>query len=578
MAEAESRFLNATIFHPDSEPRPCVVIARCDRLALRLFGEPSKEAGSLSYWTCPHHRNGGSHSLEVNRLNNTWKCVPCGVNGGLRELAAHLQARPAPSAQPQPAVPVSEPAGAPALPSTQPEPVTFTLAPAEPVPAPVAATPPAGVTAPVPEATLPTAPAVDPAPPLAEGPKVITMPTAPEPQAQDAHAAPEPDQPKAAKPDAAASVLPEFPAHALVGSLGDLARCLAGGSEVPEEFVFGTALVMMGAKCSKLLKLQIGIEVEPRLYVALIGESYSAKKSSALRANAQFFAGLTMPDEFFTLWGVGSAEGLARTLNEHPQTVLAYDELSSFVSKSGIEGATLAQITAALFEQTAWDNPTKYQHHSVSVRNASLSLVGCSTLATWEKMWTPTLLSIGLPNRFLLIGADAKPRIAWPDSPDEAELAAIRERIDKQRSRLPVTLGITPEAKEAWTAWYNSFPSTEHSKRLDTIGLRLLPLIALTTDKDVVDLATVETVCSILGYELGLRTLLDPLDVDNAFARLEEKIRRTLAVKGPMRLRDLRRAVHGERSGTWIFQRSLENVCRAGDVHGSGDLYQLRRP
>jgi hypothetical protein len=312
------------------------------------------------------------------------------------------------------------------------------------------------------------------------------------------------------------------------------------------------------------------------LYTALVGESYDVRKSSALRRVVSFFESLVMPDDPHVLWGAGSGEGLARTLAHHPRVVLAYDELSAFVSKANIEGATIAQALASLFEQERWDNATRHAAQSISLHDAHLSLVGCCTLQTWEKMWTQQLIAIGLPNRFLLVGADRKPKVAWPDPPNGADLAAIRERIDAQLRRLPLTVGITSEAKQAWGRWYDLLPSSEHAKRLDTVGFRLLPLIALTTDQNCVSIKTVNTVCSILDYELRLRTLLDPIDADNTIARLEEKIRRVLTTKGPMTQRELRRAVHGDREGLWAFQKALDNVGRAGDVNLSGKRYQAK--
>ena len=38
-----------------------------------------------------------------------------------------------------------------------------------------------------------------------------------------------------------------FPQSAMVGSLGDLARLLARGTEVPEEFYYSCALTLLGA-------------------------------------------------------------------------------------------------------------------------------------------------------------------------------------------------------------------------------------------------------------------------------------------------------------------------------------------
>ena len=74
-----------------------------------------------------------------------------------------------------------------------------------------------------------------------------------------------------------------FPTDALVGSIGDLARTQGAGTEVPEEFYFATGLTMLGHAVGTGLTLDVGIAVEPRLYTVLLGESYSVKKSTAMK-------------------------------------------------------------------------------------------------------------------------------------------------------------------------------------------------------------------------------------------------------------------------------------------------------
>ena len=58
-----------------------------------------------------------------------------------------------------------------------------------------------------------------------------------------------------------------------------------------------------------------------------------------------------------------------------------------------------------------------------------------------------------------------------------------------------------------------------------------MSILALTNDKDEVDLEIVEMVIAILDYELRVRILTDPIDADNAIARMEESIRRQLKRK-----------------------------------------------
>jgi hypothetical protein len=109
-------------------------------------------------------------------------------------------------------------------------------------------------------------------------------------------------------------------------------------------------------------------------------------------------------------------------------------------------------------------------------------------------------------------------------------------------------------------------PSSEHVKRLDTLGFRLLTLIALTTGKTAIDTETVSTVRLILDYELKMRELTDPIDADNLIAKLEEKIRRVLAQKGPLKTRELKKAVNAHRTGLWAFDRAEQNLSAAQEI------------
>jgi hypothetical protein len=370
-----------------------------------------------------------------------------------------------------------------------------------------------------------------------------------------------------------------FPQLAIVGSLGKLARSLAGGTEVPVEFLYACALAVFGWICSTALKLEIALDVECRLYLVLLGTSYDARKSTAVKKVLRFFdqllASVEIASQPYSINGVGSGEGLIRELNEHPVLLLVYDELCSFFEKCRVPNSSLLAIVTSLFEGRDWDNRTKNSAASVSVRGAHLSLIGCSTIATYGRMWTPAAIAIGFLNRLFIVSADRKVKVPWPEPPDEQELTAVQNRIIDQLRKLPITFGITNEAKARWTQWYMTLPKSEHAKRLDTIGFRLLPIIALTTDKDIVDLETVETVLSILNYEFDLRRATDPIDADGTVARLEESIRRQLTTHDSLNRRELRRRTNADRCGLWAFDRAIESLLREDDIIEKGGLYRL---
>jgi hypothetical protein len=317
---------------------------------------------------------------------------------------------------------------------------------------------------------------------------------------------------------------------------------------------------VLGSVVGTRLKLDVGMTVDPRLYTVLLGESYSVKKSTAVKKTIDYFERQVCPvTPPHVLYGVGSAEGLARELQSKPEAILVYDELRALVDKCGVKGSTLLPMVTSLFEGNSWQNSTKSLKSSASVKDAQLSMLACCTLDTYEHVWKQDAIAIGLPNRLFVVNADRRCRIAWPSKPDASQLARITARFKAQLARLPLDLTIDEEAKEEWERWYNALPNSEHCRRLDTIGFRMLGLIALTTDRTSIDVETVKTVVSILEYEFQLRVLTDPIDADSTIAALEEKIRRQL-VKGPLTPRQLQQLVHAHRTGLWAFSSALNNL------------------
>jgi hypothetical protein len=366
-----------------------------------------------------------------------------------------------------------------------------------------------------------------------------------------------------------------FPTTSMVGTIGELASQLARGTEVPEEFYFVAGLAMLGAICSPNLRLAVGAEVDTRFYTLLLGDSYSVKKSTAMRNTIEFFSRLAAVQKPHIIHGVGSAEGLARELAQNRRLIIAYDEMRAFVDKTKVQSSVLLPMTASLFEGHDWSNATKEKHNCFQIQDAHLSIIGCCTTATYENMWSSEAIAIGFPNRLLIVSADAKPKVAWPEPPDQEALREIATLIQTQVARLPRTLEIDPAGRSAWEDWYKRLPSSEHVKRLDTIGWRLLPLFALTTDKSSIDLETVRQVTDVLDYELNLRILTDPIDADDKIAKLEERIRRVLRTKGPQSNRDLRRTVHADREGIWAYGQAVRNLIAAKDIDARGSGFAI---
>lgn len=355
--------------------------------------------------------------------------------------------------------------------------------------------------------------------------------------------------------------MPSFPQSAMIGSLGDLARELGKDNEVPEEFLFMNALTVAGIILTTRVRLASGLDSDTRLYTISVGASAEAKKSSAQRKVLDFFTSLKLPN-----WnicnGVGSAEGLANALSDNP-VILAIDELKYLLQKTQIRGSVLLPMVTALFEQTSYQNEVK--ESSICLDNARLALVANCTTETFDVLWDHEALAIGLVNRLMLVSNDRKEKVPWPEEPDQARLKALATTIKRQLTDLPTKpLKITPDAKVIWGNWYRSLPATEFAKRLDTIGFRTMPILAVTTDKDVIDVDIIKAVVTLLDYELHIRHELQPIDAANEIARTEMRIHRTTGEL--MSKREIYKRVHAERVGETIFNTALNNLIRSGKV------------
>jgi hypothetical protein len=367
-----------------------------------------------------------------------------------------------------------------------------------------------------------------------------------------------------AQQSAQQSYYPSFPQQAIVGSLGEVAKLLSEGTEVSEEFIFTCALTCFGAMISGVLKVNIGYPSDTRLYTLLLGESYAAKKSTAMSKTIDFFKRIAPIEDWSTLSGAGSAEGLARGLEDHSRTLLFYDELQSFIEKTKVQASVLLAMVASLFERNDYQSVTKKK--AIDLTGVRLSLLACCTTKTYEQVWTPDAIAIGLPNRLFLVYADAKPKVAWPKAVDKDECGRLTEKISQQIRIARRVFDITPGAKDKWACWYKGLPKSEHVKRLDTIGVRLMPILALTMGKDTVDEEVVSHVMEVMNYELSLRALTDPIDADTQMARVEERIRRTLKNRGPLSKREIRQATHADRAGIWAFTTAMQNLLESKDI------------
>jgi hypothetical protein len=367
------------------------------------------------------------------------------------------------------------------------------------------------------------------------------------------------------KPDETSIV---FPSHIMSGAAGQFANVYGSVLETPQEFLFMAFLTVLGTLLATKVTLATELKPQPRLYTLLLGQSANARKSTAIDTVVEFFQGYSKKLEISR--GVGSAEGLQKEMEgAEGGLLLVQDEFSQLITKGKIDASVLVPMINTLFESNSYENQTK--NSGIRLDKAYLSILAASTTDTYERIWTPSLIAIGFPNRIFIVPGAAQRKIAIPrkvSGDEKRELMAmvddVVQHVDRHRE-----LNLTPEAKGLYSTWYSEKENSIHALRLDTISLRLMILLTINELKPEVDEEIVRKVIEIANWQLKTRKLHDPIDAENNIARMEEKIRRQLAA-GPKTDRVLRQKTNADRAGLWFYETAKNNLKRAGEIVSDG--------
>jgi hypothetical protein len=323
-------------------------------------------------------------------------------------------------------------------------------------------------------------------------------------------------------------------------------------------------LTCLGAVLSKRLTLESEIHPQPRLYTLLLGQSADERKSTSLNKVTEHFKEAL--GSFEVCWGVGSAEGLQKRLEDcKTGLLLCLDEFKQFVSKCGIKGSVLLPCVNSLFEVNQYQSRTK--NTNIDLSEVYVSLLAASTVQTYEKAWDSSFTDIGFNNRVFLVPGTASRRHSFPEKIAEKDKQILKGKLVEIISHVGNfrELGISASAKELYHIWYMNIETSVHAKRLDTYALRLMALFAANDLKGEVDEDIVKKVIALCNWELEVRKIHDPIDADNKVARMEESIRRVLR-RGPKKENSLKQSVNANRSGLWVYETARKNLERAKEI------------
>lgn len=354
-----------------------------------------------------------------------------------------------------------------------------------------------------------------------------------------------------------------FPSHIITGAAGYFADVLSDCMEPPRHFFFMGYLTCLGAILSSRITLKTELRPQARLYLVILGESADDRKSTAINKTIDFF--LSALVDFQVCFGVGSAEGLQRRFLKDSNLLLVYDELKAFVGKAKVDGSVLLPCVCTLFESNRYESHTK--DREIILTGACLSILAASTIETYERTWDSAFQDIGMTNRLFIVPGQGKRQHAIPGRVPGYEWDLMKNELRRIINTAFITpeLDVTPGARALYESWYLNLEQSIHTKRLDTYALRFMILLTVNAGKVEVDEEITQDVIDLMNWQLQARRLHDPIDADSAIAKIEEKIRRTLTT-GPRTDRDLKRTLHYNRIGTWVFSNAIRNLTNSNEI------------
>lgn len=366
----------------------------------------------------------------------------------------------------------------------------------------------------------------------------------------------------------------EFP-EIYNGLAGEYADLLEHRTEVPKRFWFIAFLVCLSAIFGPRIEM-VGNYEHPQLFVILLGDSGTTKKSTAIRNTVKLYKDFTPTSNtvgenemmLYEREGISSDRGLIKAFkdcNDSERLLVRYDELKFFSGKAGIQGATLLSVISSLFHGNSLGNFTK--DSATYIQNPFISFIGACTPETYMEIWEQSYTNIGLDNRFFIVPANGERKVADPEFLSYEEGRRLYEKIKKLDDFVGHKRVIekTQEARDIYQEWYDSRESKAQAVRLDVYAQRFMLMLALNQQRSIVDADITRDVIALMDWQLRMRELHSPTPADNKYARMEDDIRRVLR-NGPQWERDLKNLVNYRRVGIKIYSCCIDNLINDNEA------------
>jgi hypothetical protein len=339
---------------------------------------------------------------------------------------------------------------------------------------------------------------------------------------------------------------PEPPAdEAYHGVAGRIVQAVESHTEADPVALLGSVLAIFGVLAGRQVVFYQGSQQATNLYVALVGESSTGRKGTALSLARAVFDAAAPGWDSTLVPGLGSGEGLINRLNDgDPRALVLETEMGRLLRVMAREGSTLSPTI-----RDAWDGVPLgrfLSREEALVLRHHVGLLAHVTPPELRERLTEVDAANGFGNRFLWLAVRRTRLVPFPEAPGalvSPYITALRGAISDAQQ--PGEARFSPQAAWRWEQFYASL--AEHRRvglagaltaRAEAQVARLALVYALLDRSRVVEVDHLAAAEALWGYaERSVRYVFG----DSTGNRDADYIRRLLAEIGPAGKEELRR-------------------------------------
>jgi hypothetical protein len=231
-------------------------------------------------------------------------------------------------------------------------------------------------------------------------------------------------------------------------------------------------------------------------------------------------------------------------------------------------GAGLESVLCELYDRETFAT-TATKDRAPEYGTLMYSILGGITPENWDSVFSKVASAgSGFLSRLNIIGTEEARRVQDLDIPDFTELRNKFFPLIKDLAKNPRVLSPSADARQLVTRWFDSLalPEGVQRSRLNVLAWRTSLHLAWLHGHDHIEAVDAEGGTRVADYQVKMREYYSPAEGETRPARCEAAMRKVMRAKRHMTERLLMRAIHYEKYGVELARRSLENLCKAGEL------------